>query len=85
MQTNKDIHIGEKIKQVMKVQGRKASWLADQLGCERGNIYDIYKRQYIDTNLLMKISRLLSYDFFSLYSNILSSVQKNHTNCEIIQ
>lgn len=71
MQTNENIHIGELIKQVMKEQGRGPSWLAQRLGCERANVYDIYKRQYIDTNLLLKISKLLSYDFFSLYSKLL--------------
>lgn len=68
MHTNEEIHIGEIIKQVMKDQGRSPSWLATKLGCERANIYDIYKRQYIDTCLLQKVSKLLNYDFFLLYS-----------------
>lgn len=71
MQTCETIHIGALIKQVMTDQGRSPSWLAKQLGCERANIYDIYKRQYIDTDLLLRISRLLSFDFFSVYSDLL--------------
>lgn len=71
MQTCETIHIGVLIKQVMTDQGRSPSWLAKQLGCERANIYDIYKRQYIDTDLLLRISRLLSFDFFSVYSDLL--------------
>lgn len=75
MQTDEEIHIGEIIKQVMKDQGRSPSWLATKLGCERANIYDIYKRQYIDTCLLQKVSKLLNYDFFLLYSSQLGIVK----------
>ncbi len=75
MDKNEEIHIGEIIKQVMKDQGRSPSWLAKQLGCERANIYDIYKRQYIDTCLLQKMSKLLNYDFFLLYSDHLGVVK----------
>lgn len=68
MQTIEEIHIGEIIKHVMKEQGRSPSWLAKQLGCERANVYDIYKRQYIDTHLLQKVSIILNHDFFQVYS-----------------
>ncbi len=32
-------------------------------------VYDIYERESIDTDLLNKISKVLSCDFFSLYSS----------------
>ncbi len=47
--------IGEKIKAVVKEQGRSVSWLAEQLNCHRVNIYDIYERQNIDSELLLRI------------------------------
>ena len=75
MQTIEEIHIGEIIKHVMKEQGRSPSWLAKQLGCERANVYDIYKRQYIDTHLLQKVSIILNYDFFQVYSSHLKFVK----------
>lgn len=51
----------------MKEQGRSASWLARQLCCDRTNIYKIYNKKSIDTDVLQKISDLLGYNFFELY------------------
>lgn len=65
------IHIGELIKEQMEVQGRTASWLAKSLSCTRINIYDIYKRNTIDTELLLKISQLLGYNFFQPYNDLI--------------
>ncbi|MBQ3688233.1 MAG: XRE family transcriptional regulator [Bacteroidales bacterium] len=62
--------IGEKIKAVVKEQGRSVSWLAGQLNCHRVNIYDIYERQNIDTELLLRISVALRYNFFAFYTEI---------------
>lgn len=58
------MHIGKRIKQVMDKQGRSASWLADNIHCERSNVYYIYRRSTIDTELLKKICTILNYDFF---------------------
>ena len=58
------MHIGKRIKQVMDKQGRSASWLADNIHCERLNVYYIYRRSTIDTELLKKICTILNNDFF---------------------
>jgi len=46
------MHIGNHIKQVFSEQGRKVSWLATRLCCDRRNIYKIFQRESIDTALL---------------------------------
>ena len=56
--------IGEKVKEVLFQQGHSAMWLAEQLGCERTNVYDIFKRDDMGVDLLRKISVALSHDFF---------------------
>ncbi len=61
------IHIGQEIKAVLDQQGRKISWFADKLYCDRTNVYDIFKRSSIDTELLLRISLTLNFNFFSLY------------------
>ena len=71
MAQDQEITIGEKIKSVLKEQRRTAIWLADQLNCNRVNIYDIFLRSTIDTELLLRISIALEYDFFEFYSRIL--------------
>jgi hypothetical protein len=68
----KHIHIGEEIRNEMEVQGRNVLWLSQQLGCNRTNIYNIFMREDINTNLLMKASIALKKDFFALYSRALA-------------
>lgn len=66
-------NIGEKIRAVLREQRRSAVWLAEQLNCNRVNIYDIFDRQTIDTELLLRISVALEYDFFEGYTEIYKS------------
>lgn len=63
------MHIGKKIKDILKSQGRSISWFAKSLNTVRGNVYDIFKREYLDTDLLFRISLLLEYNFFKDLSN----------------
>lgn len=48
----------------MDRQERGPSWLANHLHCNRQNVYDIFKRESCDTELLAKISKELKHDFF---------------------
>lgn len=58
------MHIGKYIESVFRSQGRTVKWFADKLACQRANVYDIFKRQTIDTDLLQRISVILGYNFF---------------------
>ena len=42
---------------------------ARNINTDRNNVYDIYQRSSIDTELLVRISETLKYDFFHLYSH----------------
>ena len=48
-----NVHIGEEIHNELERQGRSVSWLAEQLGCNRTNIYNIFMRDNINTLLLI--------------------------------
>ena len=63
------MHIGQLIKQEMDKQGKTVSWLARELSYCRTNVYNIYDKKSIDTDLLLRISILLKHDFFASYSN----------------
>ena len=63
------MHIGQLIRQKLEEQGKTTSWLARELAYCRTNVYKIYNKKSIDTDLLLRISRLLQYDFFALYSH----------------
>lgn len=62
------MHIGRLIKQKMDEQGKTVTWLARELSYCRTNIYKIYDKKSLDTDLLLRISALLRHDFFSDYS-----------------
>jgi len=66
-----DLHIGNLIYNVLVEGGRKPSWLAKKLHYDNSNIYRIFKNPTINTQLLLKISILLKYDFFRHYSLII--------------
>lgn len=52
-------HIGQVIKQELERQERTVVWLARKLSCDRSNIYRIFQKESIDTNLLVRISVIL--------------------------
>lgn len=61
------IHIGSIIEQEMRRQGHTATWFAQELYCNRQNVYNIFKRKSIDTDLLMRISLVLHCNFFERF------------------
>ena len=69
------IHIGKIIEAELHRQNKSVTWLADMLICDRTNVYSIFKRQSMDTELLLRISRILHYDFFHYYSAQLEGVE----------
>lgn len=58
------LHIGKHIKQRLEELERSPGWLAKKINCDRTNIYKIFNRSSIDTELLARISKALEYDFF---------------------
>lgn len=73
------IHIGELIKTELQRQERSASWLANKINCNRTNIYKIFLRQSIDTELLFIISNALNHNFFKYYTINLPCCDKMNT------
>ena len=55
-------HIGQIIEKELHRQER--------LYCDRTNVYNIFRRQSLDTELLLRISIILEYNFFQIYSDI---------------
>lgn len=71
------MHIGQLIKQKMEERHRTVVWLARKLSYSRTNIYKIYDKSSIDTEVLLRISLILEYDFFNEYTQQL----KNRDKC----
>lgn len=60
------IHIGKLIRAELDRHPRThtVTWFAARLHCNRRNVYDIFARADIDTNLLRRICAVLDHDFF---------------------
>jgi len=69
MQPQSPIHLGKIIRQTLRQQGRSVTWLARQLPCDRSNLYKIFSKHTLDTEILYRISQLLDTDFFALFSD----------------
>lgn len=63
--------IGQRVKTVLKEKGFTVIWLAEQLDCDRSNVYDLFNRDDMSTGILARISQLVGYDFFSDISKAL--------------
>jgi hypothetical protein len=59
-----EVKIGQLIKERVEASNMEVTTFANAINKERSNVYDIYKRDSIDTNLLKKIGHVLEYDFF---------------------
>ena len=62
------IHIGEKIKNRATELRMGPTELGKLVNTSKQNIYGIYKRKSIDSELLRKFCKVLDYDFFQYYS-----------------
>lgn len=67
------IHIGQLIEEELHRQERSVTWFANKLYCDRTNVYKIFKKQSIDTELLLRVSLILNNDFFQYYSQAFHS------------
>lgn len=56
--------IGQLIKERVNAQNWNVTEFAKLIGVERSNVYNIFQRDSIDTDLLKKIGHVLKYDFF---------------------
>ncbi len=70
------ILIGKIIEEELRRQERTVTWLSRKIHCDRRNVYDIFTRNTIDTELLYKLSVILNQDFFPFYSEKLQNAYK---------
>ena len=73
------LHIGNMIKAELKAQGRTMTWFAKAIHTTRTNVYKILDKESIDLKLLIRISKLLHYDFLSECSKACRNEPKKDT------
>ena len=64
MQEENRLHIGKIICKQLKKEGRTKKWLAEKVCCDYSNFCKVLKNQFLDTELLWRISFVLQHDFF---------------------
>ena len=74
------VHIGKLIEEELHKQERSVTWFAKKLCYERTNVYSIFKRESIDTALLVRISQILHHNFFIYYNEEITERDFNSTN-----
>jgi len=62
------MHIGNILRERLRAEGKSVVWLARELGCHRTNVYNLFDKYSLDTMLLERLSVILDYNFFELYS-----------------
>ncbi|MDR1198464.1 MAG: transcriptional regulator [Prevotellaceae bacterium] len=73
------IHIGNIIRQKVKQNSLSVTGFAKLINRSRSDVYDIFKRPNIDTDLLLCISKVLDYDFMEY---LCTGVQKPQITAE---
>lgn len=69
--------IGELIKRELSRQERTVVWFANRLSCDRTNVYRIFSKRSLDTELLARISIVLGHNFFADIASELDSDLSN--------
>lgn len=64
----KNIHIGNLIKKRIEENGISSSRICSFIKCSENEINEIYLSEEICTELLLRFSKLLEYDFFRIYT-----------------
>ena len=64
MQQQHRLHMGHLIKERVKKEHKSVVLLAQELGCHRTNLYNIFSKNSLDTYTLQRISIILHHNFF---------------------
>lgn len=64
--------LGQIIKEELQTQERSVTWFARKLCLDRSNVYRLFQKNSLDTDLLTRISIVLGRDFFACLSERLA-------------
>ena len=59
-----DLHFGHMILSELREQRRSVAWFAKEMGSDRSNMYKLLDRQLLNSDFILRASRLLNHDFF---------------------
>ena len=76
---DENFHMGKLIRAELDRQEHSVSWFARKVQTEYSNCFYIFKRQFVDVDLLMKISIVLQHNFFVEMAEYVNSIISNPT------
>ena len=87
MAESKNIHIGHLIKSKVEGQQMSISEFARKIHCDRSTVYHLFSQESIDITRLLKISKVLNFDFINeVYLKKPSpSICKHQSTCPFFQ
>lgn len=59
-----EIHVGHIIKAVFDEQGRTVKWFAAKMHCNRTNVYKMFEKPHLNSEIIARASQALGHDFF---------------------
>ena len=63
-----NIHIGQLIHEQLRKDQRSVGWLAREIHCTRNHLYKVFRKSSLDTDLLLRISKAMQFNFFQYYT-----------------
>jgi len=78
------VSIGKIIEKIVREKRFPITEFAQKINTNRNNVYDIFRRDTIDTGLLLKISEVLEHDFFTdLLSDVSTTEKTAHSTNQV--
>ena len=72
-----DIHFGHMILNELRRQRYSIAWFAKEMGSDRSNMYKLLARPHLNTDFVLRASRLLHHDFFGEASSVFLENNEN--------
>lgn len=62
------LHIGHLIQEQLRKDQRSVGWLSRQIPCSRNHVYKIFNKPSLDSDLILRISNAMNFNFFQYYT-----------------
>ena len=63
-----NLHIGHLVQEQLRKDKRSVGWLSREIGCTRNHVYKIFNKPSLDSDLLLRISTSMNFNFFQYYT-----------------
>ena len=65
------------IKDKLDLERRTIRWFSEQMNCDRSNMYKLLARAHLDSNFILRASKVLEYNFFKDIADLVDETTAN--------